>query len=1092
MKRAAAMLTAGVVLVGCHTARDDRGTISQLRNVEPDVAEVQVDNSLVSAMAGYRQFLNATPNHVMAPEAMRRLADLQIEKDYGVMGKGGRSELPAPSTAGDVVPVAISAHKQADPAPASATAESATAQSAADKAADASIAAFEARATAPFSLSANDLDTAQLPEGADVDLTGPLQAIATYKKILNDYPWYQRNDQVLYQMARAYDELGESDEAQRVIDRLIAEYPQSKYVDEVYFRRGEYFFVRRKYASAEAAYKSVVTMGSASSFYELSLYKLGWALYKQEFYEEALHQYFALLDYKVSTGYDFDAKHEEEEAKRIDDTLQVVSLSLSNLGGPEVIDEYFSTNGHRGYEDRVYRNFAEFYLTKRRYNDAATVYRSFVALNPHHAVAPRFSMRVIEIYDQGGFSKLVLESKKEFATRYGLHADYWQYFDMKQAPDVLAYVKSNLRDLANHYHAQYQDATKADDKPANFAEATRWYGEFIGSFHDDPETPSMNYQLADLLREQNDFAGAAREYERTAYDYQPHDKAAAAGYAAIFAHREYLKVVGDDQKNAAKRATVDSSLKFADTFPQHEHAAVVLGAAAEDLYEMKDFPLARSSAQKLIERFPNADASVIRRGWLVVAHASFDLADYPQAEFAYSRVLAATPENDESRPALVETFAASIYKQGEQANEGGDYRAAANHFLRIKELAPTSSIRAGAEYDAGAALIRLQDWNAAAQVLDDFRLSNPGHALEKEATKQIAYVHKEAGELSQAAAEYERVAKESDDPALRAEALLLAGNLYEQSNRSDSALDAYGRYVEQFPKPVETAVETRAKMAAILKNSGDTKRYHEQLEKIVQIDGSAGGERTDRTRNVAARAALTLAEPHYTEFAAIELRQPFERSLRDKRHEMDAAIKTFSDLVSYQVGDVTAAATFYLAEIYSNFGHSLVQSERPSNLTGAKLADYEDALEEEAFPFEERAISVHEKNLELMRDGVYNAWTEKSLARLAELKPGRYAKSEISSGFLDSIDQYTYHVPERPALANEGGIAQPLGEATVGGETTPTQGADAAHVDAPSATTQGVDAAHVDSTNSDASSAGAETTELETDQYPGVANADTQ
>src|SRR5262249_53925992 len=104
MRRTAAVLTVGFVLVGCHTARDEHGTISQLRNVEPDVAEVPVDNSLVSAMAGYRQFLNATPNHAMAPEAMRRLADLQIEKDYGVMGgKGGRAELPAPSTAGDGV-----------------------------------------------------------------------------------------------------------------------------------------------------------------------------------------------------------------------------------------------------------------------------------------------------------------------------------------------------------------------------------------------------------------------------------------------------------------------------------------------------------------------------------------------------------------------------------------------------------------------------------------------------------------------------------------------------------------------------------------------------------------------------------------------------------------------------------------------------------------------------------------------------------------------------------------------------------------------------------------------------------------------------
>ena len=78
------------------------------------------------------------------------------------------------------------------------------------------------------------------------------------------------------------------------------------------------------------------------------------------------------------------------------------------------------------------------------------------------------------------------------------------------------------------------------------------------------------------------------------------------------------------------------------------------------------------------------------------------------------------------------------------------------------------------------------------------------------------------------------------------------------------------------------------------------------------------------------------------------------------------------------------------------------------------MQDYEDALEEEAFPFEERAIAVHEKNLELMRGGIYNAWTQKSLARLAELMPGRYAKAEISSGYLDLIDQYSYHAPEQP------------------------------------------------------------------------------
>src|SRR5207244_10265017 len=112
-----------------------------------------------------------------------------------------------------------------------------------------------------------------------------------------------------------------------------------------------------------------------------------------------------------------------------------------------------------------------------------------------------------------------------------------------------------------------------------------------------------------------------------------------------------------------------------------------------------------------------AEASIQRSAWIVVAHGSFELAEYPQAEHAYAEVLKVTPEGDESRAAFVDNLAASIYKQGELANEAQDYRAAADHFLRIRSAAPASSIRETAEYDAGAALIRMQDWEAPADRL---------------------------------------------------------------------------------------------------------------------------------------------------------------------------------------------------------------------------------------------------------------------------------------------------------------------------------------------------------------------------------------
>jgi hypothetical protein len=147
---------------------------------------------------------------------------------------------------------------------------------------------------------------------------------------------------------------------------------------------------------------------------------------------------------------------------------------------------------------------------------------------------------------------------------------------------------------------------------------------------------------------------------------------------------------------------------------------------------------------------------------------------------------------------------------------------------------------------------------------------------------------------------------------------------------------------------------------------------------------------------------------------------------------MDATIKAMSGLVDYQIADVTAAATFYMAETYFDFSRSLKESERPADMKGANLEKFEADLDEAAYPFEDKAIKVHEKNMESLHAGVFNTWTEKSLSRLAEMVPGRYAKNEMSSGFIGTIDRYVYQSPLAQA-AIQAAAASNAG-------TTPTNG----------------------------------------------------
>jgi tetratricopeptide (TPR) repeat protein len=985
----------------------------------------------------------------MTPEAIRRLADLQLEKQYGIhTGDAKPRPMPVPESA--KAPASTSARTPNKAAPVAGASHGESDQE------------FERRTTAASRIPVSGDTSASSPEalGPDAAPKGPVEAIALYKKLLTEYPQYKDSDQVLYQMARAYDELGRTDEAMETMERVIRANPNSVHFDEVQFRRGEYFFTRRKFRDAEGAYSAITDLGPRSSYFELALYKLGWSFYKQELYEEALQKYMTLLDYKVSTGYNFDEKHEKEDERRVADTFRAVSLSFSNLGGPDAVQQYISSTKSRSYEDRIYSNLGEHYLAKLRYDDAAKTYNAFIALHPFHRAAPRFSMRVVETFTKGGFPKLVLESKRDFASKYGLQAEYWQHNKREELPEVLAYLKTDLKDLATHYHAEYQSTQEANEKLANYHEAQRWYGDYLSSFPKDAESPTINYRLADLLFENKDFGEAAKQYERTAYGYPANGQSPAAGYAAVYAYREQLKVVGKEGQEAVKHDTVASSLKFADTFPAHAQAAAVLGAAADDLYEMKDYRAAVGSAQRVIDKYPGADMPIRRSAWIVVAHGSFELAEYPQAEHAYAQVLTVTPESDESRAKFVDNLAASIYKQGELARNAQDYRAAADHFLRIRTAAPTSTIRATAEYDAGAALIELKDWKTAAGVLEAFRSTYPKHKMEGEATRLIAHAYRESGELLHAAGEYERLASESTDEKVRKESLLVAGDLYQQSNTKDKALNAYERYVKEFPKPLEPALETRVKIAEIHKAAHDDSLYQKDLTEIVDIEAAGGPERTGRTRTIAARSALVLAEHLYQAFVAVKLRQPFEVSLKEKKQRMDDTIKAMGGLVNYEIADVTAAATFYMAETYFDFSRSLKESERPADLKAADLEKFEESLEEAAFPFEEKAIKVHEKNMEMLHAGVFNAWTEKSLSRLAEMVPGRYAKSEMSSGFIAAIDRYVYRSPLSQAstqtASNAGTTPSNAGTTPSNAGTTPSKPDQTTHP-APVAANDGVE-----------------------------------
>lgn len=198
-------------------------------------------------------------------------------------------------------------------------------------------------------------------------------------------------------------------------------------------------------------------------------------------------------------------------------------------------------------------------------------------------------------------------------------------------------------------------------------------------------------------------------------------------------------------------------------------------------------------------------------------------------------------------------------------------------------------------------------------------------------------------------------------------------------------------------------MEARNQLVILSARAGDTAKQRYWQEQIVSADAKAGAQRTDRTRFLAAHARLALVAQEVQRYQAIALREPLQKNLARKKDALQAAIKGYAEAAAYGVSEVTTESTFHTAELYADFGQSLMDSERPADLNAEELEQYEFLLEEQAYPFEEKAIGIHEANARRTAEGVYDEWVKRSLASLAELVPARYAKPERSESFVVSL-----------------------------------------------------------------------------------------
>ncbi|WP_225314969.1 tetratricopeptide repeat protein [Marinobacter confluentis] len=847
----------------------------------------------------------------------------------------------------------------------------------------------------------------QLVENAVDEMAGAIEA---YENLLAENPGGETNDRILYQLARAYDLRGMRGLQLDALDRLVNDYPRSEFWVESQFRRGDILFRQNRYAEAEDAFMTVINADSSDgrreSFLVNAQYMRGWSQFKQEDFRAALQSYLSVLDLVVP-GDTSVVSIEKQYQTLTEDLFRVFGLSLSYLDGARTLQSLFAEAGEKSYERLVYDRYGDQLLEQERYSDAISVYERYIESRPFSAWAPRYHIRIIDTLQAAGFGSTIVDRKAQFVSDYGFYSTYWHQADEETLRYIEQQLESLLPELANRQYALATDSTGQASRE-HYLAAADYYEEFADTFPVHPETPEMLFLLGEARLALEQWPEAIAAFEQVAYDFpyqgEVPERAREAGYASVLAFREYAKTwpaePEEDYRSYAEFQQMNR-LRFANAFPLDPRSDDVLFTAVQYRFEQQGFQQVVELSQQLIARNPRAE--LLAESSLLLARSLFELEQYGTAELAYQDALQLIPADDERRSGLVESLAASVFRQAEVLADAGQTAEAVSEFLRVGVVAPTAALRANAEYDAATLLMELEHWQDAIDVMVGFRADYPDHEQIDRLPARLALAYRETEQWERAGDELNRLFALATTDEERRENLLIAAELYERSGNLAKAIDTWRRYANNYPQPRDQFMEAAKSLSGLYDQTGNDERRRFWLREQMAAFDEAPEEADDRMRYLAAEASVILAREKLESYNAIRLTLPLNESMRAKTDALEEAVGAYQKTSGYGVSSFSTEAGYQIAHIYARLGQDLMDSERPPGLSELEMAQYELLLEEQAFPFEDNAISIHEQNASQTRNGIYDEWVRRSFDALKQLLPGRYNKPEILTGVVDEL-----------------------------------------------------------------------------------------
>ncbi len=701
-----------------------------------------------------------------------------------------------------------------------------------------------------------------------------LKAVKTYKGLTDNDAFrnYPKMDMALFYYGYTLQGGKYMKEARAVYDKLLKNYPNSKYVPEAHLAFADYYFEAGQLADAEARYKQVLKFPKSSAYW-YAMYKMGWIHLNLTRFQEALDTF-----YKVALATANDKKQEILNRASKKDFVR----AYSEIGKADQAFNAFKRVDQK-YAFNMLQILADLYMEQGKSDKGIYIYRELMKTAPKDKNVCLWQYNVAHLMlsmpGAGNADKVaeIQNLNKLYGALKGKNV-----LPKAEAQECHDNAAAMSGELARAYHSE----SAKTKNPETLAYAEKLYKVYLEVFPDAEDYAQTQYFYAELLWARAENEKNARlqtelwENAAVAFtDVVKTNKLEAklqkeAAYAAVLGWKNALNVDPRAKQQAEIDDKDDKKGKKEDLTPKDIPEREQKMLAAFDIYiayikDPKDDELVGMKFLKanIYRRYNQFDKALPLFQEILDKHREHETAEYAANLLldSYNRLgkfdemlaladkLSKDPKfldgKEDLAAVLKKLKAQSMRKKAEfmeqkakDTKDFSQYVACGQAYLDIYNSNPEGADNDEVLYNAGVCFEEGRSIGVAIQMYSLLKKYYPNSKITAKATARLGKAFGDIAFYDRAATELEAYAKKYAGEKDAHDAMSDAVFYRKGIGDDDKAIEDTKYYVKTFgsKKPQEAAAASFS-LTSVYEKQGDNDAVVKHLKEYIRQWGSKGG-----------------------------------------------------------------------------------------------------------------------------------------------------------------------------------------------------------------------------------------------------------